>query len=101
MNKYSIAGARPWKFEGKDNAPYVQEHTDFIASLRAGKPLNELKTVAESTMTAIMGRMAAYTGQAVTWDQALDSKEILMPDGLTFGPIEVPAVAMPGRTRLT
>ena len=101
VNKYSIAGARPWKFEGKDNAPYVQEHTDFIASLRAGKPLNELKTVAESTMTAIMGRMAAYTGQAVTWDQALDSKEILMPDGLTFGPIEVPAVAMPGRTKLT
>src|SRR5262245_54735511 len=73
VNKYAIAGAQAWKFDGKDSAPYVQEHTDFIASLRAGKPLNELKNVAESTMTAIMGRMAAYTGQAVSWDEALNS----------------------------
>ena len=41
---------------------YVQEHTDLIASIRDGKPLNELKQVAESTLTAIMGRMSAYTG---------------------------------------
>src|SRR5829696_2856118 len=53
--KYAITGAKAWKFEGKDNRPYVQEHTDFIASIRAGSPYNELKTVAESTMTAIMG----------------------------------------------
>ncbi len=46
-----------------DNAPYVQEHTDLIDSIRAGKPLNELKNVAESTLTAIMGRMSAYTGK--------------------------------------
>src|SRR4051794_13337600 len=46
--------------------PYVQEHTDLIESIRSGKPNNELKNVAESTLTAIMGRMSAYTGQAVT-----------------------------------
>ncbi len=57
--------------------PYVQEHTDLIASIRDGKPLNELKNVAESTMTAIFGRMAAYSGQALTWDQALNSKTVL------------------------
>ena len=51
--------ARP---EAWANDPYVQEHIDLIASIRAGKPLNELKTVAESTLTAIMGRMSAYTG---------------------------------------
>jgi myo-inositol 2-dehydrogenase / D-chiro-inositol 1-dehydrogenase len=101
VNKYTIAGPRAWKFDGKDSAPYVQEHTDFIASLRAGKPLNELKNVAESTLTAIMGRMAAYTGQAVTWDEALRSKESLMPEALQFGPMEVPPVAVPGHTRLT
>jgi myo-inositol 2-dehydrogenase / D-chiro-inositol 1-dehydrogenase len=101
VDKYAIAGTETWKFDGKDSAPYVQEHTDFIASLRAGKPLNELKNVAESTMTAIMGRMAAYTGLAVTWDEALNSKESLMPDPLRFGPMEVPPVAMPGRTKLT
>ncbi len=101
VDKYTIVGPRAWKFEGKDNAPYVQEHTDFIASLRAGKPLNELKGVAESTLTGIMGRMAAYTGQAVSWDQALNSTESLMPPTLAFGPMEVPPVAMPGRTKLT
>jgi myo-inositol 2-dehydrogenase/D-chiro-inositol 1-dehydrogenase len=98
--KYSIAGAKAWKFEGQDNRPYVQEHTDFIASIRAGKPYNELKTVAESTMTAIMGRMSAYTGKVVTWEQALNSKEELMPRGLTLGPLPTPAVAVPGQTQL-
>jgi myo-inositol 2-dehydrogenase / D-chiro-inositol 1-dehydrogenase len=101
VDKYVITGAKPWKFDGKDNAPYVQEHTDFIASLRAGKPPNELKNVTESTLTAIMGRMSAYTGQPVTWEQALNSTEALMPPSLTFGPMEVPPVPMPGRTRLT
>jgi myo-inositol 2-dehydrogenase/D-chiro-inositol 1-dehydrogenase len=98
--KYSITGAKAWKFDGQDNRPYVQEHTDFIASIRAGKPYNELKTVAESTMTAIMGRMSAYTGKVVTWEQALNSKEQLMPQGLTLGPLPTPAVAVPGQTPL-
>ena len=52
----------------------MQEHIDLIESIRTGKPLNELKNVAESTLTAIMGRMSAYTGKAVTWEQALNSK---------------------------
>jgi len=100
LDKYTISGAKAWKFEGRDNRPYVQEHTDFIAAIRAGKPYNELKTVAESTLTAIMGRMSAYTGKVVTWDQALNSKEQLMPAGLTFGPLPTPAVAVPGQTLL-
>jgi predicted dehydrogenase len=100
VDKYTIAGARAWRFEGKDNRPYVQEHTDFIASIRAGKPYNELKTVAESTLTAIMGRMSAYTGKVVTWEQALESKEQLMPPSLTLGPLPTPAVAVPGQTPL-
>ena len=52
----------------------MQEHTDLIASIRAGKPLNELKQVAESTLTAIMGREAAYTGQELTWDEVLKAE---------------------------
>ena len=100
VDKYTITGPTAWKFGGTDNAPYVQEHTDLIASIRAGKPLNELQTVTESTLTAIMGRMAAYTGQPVSWEQALNSKEELMPQNLTFGPMEVPPVAIPGRTKL-
>jgi predicted dehydrogenase len=98
--RYSITGAKAWKFDGKDNRPYVQEHTDFIASIRKGSPYNELKDVAESTLTAIMGRMSAYTGKVVTWDQALNSKEDLMPAGLTLGPLPTPPVPVPGQTPL-
>lgn len=96
VNKYTITGGKPWRFSGKDNTPYVQEHTDLIASLRAGKPINELKQVAESTLTAIMGRMSAYTGKAITWEQALNSTESLMPAKLEWGPLPVPPVAIPG-----
>lgn len=101
VNKYSISGQSAWKFPGTDNKPYVQEHTDLIASIRAGKPYNELKNVAETTLTAILGRMAAYTGKAVTWDQALNSKEDLMPPKVDWDvTLAVSPVAMPGQTEL-
>lgn len=99
--RYSISGAKTWRFpREQDNQPYVQEHTDLIASIRAGKPINELKTVAEATLTAIMGRMSAYTGKAVSWAQALNSKENLMPEKLAWGSVAVPPVAIPGQTEL-
>ena len=80
--------------------PYVQEHTDLVASIRAGKPINELKEVADSTLTAIMGREAAYTGQEITWDEILNAELDLTPPTVAFGPLEVPPVAMPGKTKL-
>ncbi len=95
-----IRGANAWKYEGPSPSPYVQEHADLIASIRAGEPLNETRQVAESVLTAIMGRMSAYTGQEVTWEQALNSTEDLTPARLEFGPIEVPPVAVPGKTPL-
>jgi myo-inositol 2-dehydrogenase / D-chiro-inositol 1-dehydrogenase len=97
-----ITGANPWVYE-KPERPvtgYVQEHTNLIASIRAGRPLNELRQVAESTLTAIMGREAAYTGQEVTWDEMLNADHDLLPPRLAFGPLEVPAVPMPGQTKL-
>lgn len=94
----SITCENPWKFEGEAMGAYQQEHKDLIDSIRAGKPLNEAKRVAESCMTAIMGRMSAYTGQEITWEQALNSKEDLMPKNLEFGPLPVAPVAVPGRT---
>lgn len=93
-----IKGKKDWKYEGPNPGPYVQEHTDLITSIREGNPLNEAKQIAESTMTAIMGRMSAYTGQEITWDQAMNSKEDLLPEKLEFGPLPVAPVAMPGKT---
>ncbi len=101
VNKYIITGEKDWRFGEKDNNPYVQEHTNLIASIRSGNPINELKNVAESTLTAIMGRMSAYTGKVVSWEQALNSKEILVPEKLEWGPLPVPPVAIPGQTPLT
>ena len=81
--------------------PYVQEHIDMIQSIKAGKPLNELQSVTESTLTAIMGRMAAYSGQVVTWEQALNSKVEQMPAHLTTDShIEVGPVPVPGKYKV-
>ena len=93
---YTISGARSWKYEGEPNDMYVQEHTDLIASIRAGRPLNELRQVAESTLTAVMGRMSGYTGRSITWEEALAAGESLMPERLEWGPMPMPPVAMPG-----
>src|SRR5262249_48686933 len=81
--------------------PYVQEHIDLLESIVSGKPLNELKQVAESTLVAIMGRQSTYTGKAVTWEQALNSKQDTFPKTLDMkGSMSEPEVPMPGRTPL-
>jgi predicted dehydrogenase len=95
-----IEGPSAWRFKGENPNPYVQEHVDLLAAIASGTPVNEAKQVAESTLTAIMGRMSAYTGKDVTWEQALNSKESLSPESYTMGPLPVPPVAVPGRTPL-
>ena len=88
---------------GQDDIdPYVQEHIDFVKSIRGEGPYyNEGVQTAESTLTCIMGRMSAYTGKLVTWEQARDSKLDLWPkEPLAFGPFPVPAVPMPGKEPL-
>jgi len=95
---YRFSGNYKYRFRAREVNPYVQEHIDLIASIRKGQPLNELVQVAESTLTAIMGRMSAYTGKAITWEDALNSKQDTMPKELVMGPLPVPPVAMPGQT---
>ena len=96
-----IKGAAPWKFEGEEINPYVQEHTDLIAAIRRGNPLNEGRRVAESTMCAIIGRMSAYTGRAINWDWAMNSSLLdLTPKNFEFGPNPADPVAVPGFTPL-
>jgi myo-inositol 2-dehydrogenase/D-chiro-inositol 1-dehydrogenase len=104
LPQYFIQGKRPWKLEESVSTDlgnaYVQEHGDFIASIRAGKPLNELKQVTESSLTAVLGREAAYTGKSITWDEILNAKQSLMPQKLEWGPMPMPPVPMPGQTTL-
>jgi predicted dehydrogenase len=94
-------GEELFHYEGRGNNPYQQEHADLIASVRAGTPIVEIQDTADSSLTAVLGRMAAYTGQEVEWDFAVQSKEALMPPDL--GPDTVPPaprVRVPGREPL-
>ena len=93
-----LMGKRKWSYDGsKDTDAYLQEHIDLIASIRKNKPINELQWGTESNLACIMGRMAAYTGKRVTWEQALNSKESLIPLQLSFkDKMKVAAVAIPG-----
>ena len=72
----------------------------LFASIRKNQPINDGKRLATSTLLAIMGRMAAYTGQQITWEQALNSQEKLIPDHLDWnGTLAVPPRAEPGITK--
>lgn len=97
-----IDGPVPWRFTGDDGSAFEHEHANLVRSIRAGEPLNEARQVAVSTLTAIMGRMSAYTGKVVQWEWALNRSALdLWPaQPLAFGAFPLPAVAVPGETPL-
>ena len=81
------------------NDIYQTEHDEFFASIRNGRPMNNGDYMARSTLLAIMGRMAAYTGQQITWDMALSSREQLSPDRYDWnGTPPSSRIAIPGQT---
>jgi predicted dehydrogenase len=89
-----------WHYTGEENNLYQTEHDELFASIRNGRPINNGEYMAKSTLLAIMGRMAAYTGQAITWEMALNSKEDLTPPAYDWdAPLPVAPVAMPGITK--
>lgn len=95
-----IEGSKPWTFTGVKNDMYQAEHDALFASIRRNEPINDGNWMATSTMLAIMGRMAAYTGQQITWEQALNSQEILFPAGFDgTQTVNVPPLARPGKTK--
>ena len=101
-----IEGENEWKFSGKKVSGHQQEQTDLVAALRAGRRYNEAPYGATSSFTAVLGRMATYSGQVVRWDDAVKKGPEEMPYGveLTYNtkPPVVPGpdgeypVAMPG-----
>ena len=101
ISSYMIGKEQIHKKDRTELSPYVQEHIDLIQSIKAGKPLNELQAVAESTLTAVLGRMAVYSGKVVTWDMALNSGVDTMPKDLDLkAELSVPAVAVPGKYKV-
>ncbi|MGA2983688.1 MAG: Gfo/Idh/MocA family oxidoreductase [Terriglobia bacterium] len=92
--RYQEAGQDPGKTKFN---PYDQEHVDFVTAIRRSMPINEAEHVAHATLTAIMGRTAAYTGKEVKWDEIMDSNERLGPTEYAMGPVPIKAeVPVPG-----
>jgi predicted dehydrogenase len=96
-----IEGEKPFKYDGPSPDPCIRQHADQIAAIREGKPLNEGKRIAESTLTTIMGRMSAYTGRALKWDWVMNASKLdLRPPKYEFGDLPMPPAAIPGVTQL-
>jgi myo-inositol 2-dehydrogenase/D-chiro-inositol 1-dehydrogenase len=95
----TISGENAWKYSGPTNNMYQTEHDEFFASIRSGNPINDGDRMVKSTLLGIMGRMAGYTGQQVTWDMALNSQEELVPDVKDWNAdVKMPTMARPGVT---
>lgn len=102
-NKHQITNSNgEWDWDGERKNMYQNEHDTLFASIRAGNPYNDGVRMAESTMLGILGRMVAYTGETITYEDALASNETLGPpiDDITFD-MEWPLapVAQPGITK--
>ena len=99
-----ISGPNRWSAarEERNDDMYQHEHSELFASIRRGEPINDGDWMAKSTLMAIMGRMACYAGQAITWDQALNSRQDLSPPSYRWDQaLPEPEVARPGITRFS
>ncbi len=101
-----VAGQEPKKWRRAHDGHQI-EMDDLFAALAVGKPYNEVDQAVDSTMTAILGRMATYSGKLVTWDAAMNSQQDLTPKSLAWdaeplvkpGPDGCYACAVPGVTK--
>jgi myo-inositol 2-dehydrogenase / D-chiro-inositol 1-dehydrogenase len=75
-----LTGKTDWRYSGDRPDMYQVEHNELFASIRAGKPLNDGGFMGLSTLMAIAGREAAYSGQTLTYDQVLASAQSLVPE---------------------
>ena len=100
--QYEINGKSNWKFDGERNNMYQTEHDELFAAIRSGKPVNDGEYMANSTMLGIWARMVAYTGQTISWEQAINSNKTLGPKNEDYAwdyVWEMPPIAVPGKTK--
>jgi hypothetical protein len=97
-----IRGATTWRHrEPRPGARmYQNEHDELFASIRKEQPINDGVWMAHSTLAAILGRTAAYTGQRITWEQILTSEERLVPEAPEWNmKLPIAPMAAPGKTK--
>lgn len=95
----NLKDGKSWRFRGDRNNPYQVEHDELIQAIRTGNPINEAQQVAESTLTAIMGREAVYSGQEIDWETVLNADQDFTLDKYEFSDLPVEPVPMPGKYR--
>jgi len=96
-----ITGKRPFEYDGESVEPAVQQYADMIQAIRNNEPINDGQQVADATMTAIMGRVSAYTGRALSWEWLTQASTLdLSPETMEFGDLAMSPVAGPGVTEL-
>ena len=98
-----ITGKTNWEYTGEKNDPYQTQHDELFASIRKSKPMNDGQMMANSTMLAILSRMVGYSGQTITWEEAMNSNQTLGPKHEEYSwdfKYTSPAVAVPGITKV-
>ena len=88
-----------WTYRGNKPSMYDVEHQELFAGIRNGNHINNGVYMSYSTLMAIIGREACYTGKVIEWDKALNSQQQLGPKKYEWGDVEVPDVAIPGATK--
>ena len=87
---------KKWRYRGPKPSMYRNEHKEMFEAIRAGEPINNGHYMCNSTMIGIMGRMAAYTGRTLTWDECINSQERLGPSEYAWTDVPEPTVQIPG-----
>lgn len=95
---HQITGENKWKYDGPKPSMYRVEHEELFRSIRDGKPIDNSDYMINSTMIGIMGRVAAYTGKTLSWEDAMSSSERLGPAEYAWTDVPEPSVAVPGVT---
>ncbi|MAH12714.1 MAG: oxidoreductase [Verrucomicrobia bacterium] len=99
-NRHAVLTDETWRYRGPSNDMYQTEHNELFASIRENNPINDGQRAANSTLLAILGRTVAYTGQTISWEKMLNSKEDLSPPHYDFDkPLPVAPIATPGVTK--
>ncbi len=106
-----LKGNVTWRADeaSSKKSPYEQEHLEFLQSIRAGRPFQRARILANSTLATVLGQLAVYSGRKITWKEALESRFAFPPRGEVTMDTEPPVkpgaggiypVAVPGNTQL-
>ena len=94
-----MGGEETFRYRGPKPSMYDVEHKELFAAIRSGETINNGDYMCKSTLMAILGREVCYTGQTITWDQMMNSEKNMSPAVYQWGDVEIPKVAIPGKTK--